>query len=419
MARVFQSGFEFNSTAADGEWTAASGTPSITVGAARSGTYGLEVGSLASGTAKRLDVRLLSTGAATARYFARCYVRVTALPAAAGSTFLAFTQASSGAVPVLWCRLTSTGTIELRDEDGVVGTSATALSADDTTWYRIEIELNGAPAAGSDVVTLRIDGTDEVTSSARTIDTAHGRLAVGGNLNGEANTSGGWDIDDVAINDATGSVQNSFPGDGKIVMLFATSDGDTTNRGTQGTHWETRPTTGQTAIAQVDDAPTADDATTYFELLDASASLTDPPVMWFGFQSLTSKGADSDDTITLVAVRARHGSTTGARRHYPIIRTGSSEYDGTLINANSTAWLWDNSTNPFWSQRVNYVNPSSLAAWSLADIDAIQGGVRANSDVTPAPRFTQIAIDVEYVPVTGGGGGGGKPWFYYARQRAA
>lgn len=392
--RIFQSGFEFGPSGTD--WTTLMDTPTIDATAARSGTYGLRIHNLTFATRKGAFFRGQFTASTTTHWYSRAYLRVVTLPSAPNRIF-AINGTTFDSAHAVWLELNPNGTLTLFDEDGQVGSASASLTLGQ--WYRVELHMDASGATGTDVVQARLDGSQFASLTTRNLDTvATAGIAVGANLNLESQTQGEWHFDDVALNDVSGTDQISWPGAGNILVLFVSGNGSTTNRGVQGTDWDTAPTPGLSASGQVDEQPAPDDGTSYIMLMSTSISLTDPPVMWFTVETGTSKGIGPSDTITLAAVRARHCSTSGARQHYPILKSGATEVSGTVCAEDSATWRWDNSTNPYWSNLVRYTDPATGAPWTLTALNAVQCGVRAGNDVTPNPWISMIALDVEYVP---------------------
>lgn len=400
MARKHHNGFEWGSVL-DGTLLA-SATVTIDEASARSGGFGQHV-TLTDTNRRGWYNRPLSANTAS-HWFLRIYLKlITALNGTSRIMLIgAGTDVSALCMGVV---LNADRTLTLSDEDGVIGSSS-ALSLD--TWYRIEVEFDNTTAAGSHVCRLRLDGTNVVEATNRSIATNPRGYAVGGHVYLGTATSGEFYIDDVALNDSSNSHENSWPGDGKIIILLPTGDGDTTNRGTQGTHWDTGPTTGQAAFAQVDEGATPDDGTSYITLLDTSASTTDPPIMLFNVENPGDKGIGASDTIKFVTVRLRHGSSAAqARRHRHLLKSGSSFIDGAMIScATSTPMAWDadsNTSPEFFTRIVQHTDPSTAVAWTRSGVDSVQVGFRSDSDVTPVPRISFVAAEVEYVPTAGGG----------------
>jgi hypothetical protein len=120
-------------------------------------------------------------------------------------------------------RLTSGGKLQVtRIDDAVQWGSDSSVTIAAGQWYRIELKYDGTAASGSRVVELRVDGTTEVSASNVTDNFTSGNTGTGWRAAPGANKV--LYFDDFAYNDATGSDQNSWPGDGKVVLLLPISD---------------------------------------------------------------------------------------------------------------------------------------------------------------------------------------------------
>lgn len=196
MARLLTTGFELNSATAGVEFSAVSGSPTISSTTYRSGAYAGRISSLSSGTAQYFGHDLVQTVLKT--LFVRFYLRVATLPSAENRIFV-LNDASGLATPVAYLTLDNSGLLALYDEDGQVGSDSSALSTG--VWYRIEVKVDISAASGSHIVEAKINGTAFATASNRTIaGTPLQFLYFGGNLNSEAQTTGDWFFDDVAVN---------------------------------------------------------------------------------------------------------------------------------------------------------------------------------------------------------------------------
>jgi hypothetical protein len=95
-----------------------------------------------------------------------------------------------------------------------LGSPSAVLAAD--TWYRLELSLL-LGTGGTDVVAGRIDDVTVASGSSLSIsDSTPTTLRIVGSANA-------W-WDDIAINDSAGGNQNSWPGDGREVLLLPISD---------------------------------------------------------------------------------------------------------------------------------------------------------------------------------------------------
>ena len=109
----------------------------------------------------------------------------------------------------------------------------------------------------------------------------------------------------------------------------------------------------------------------------------------------------SSGSISTVTIHIRVCKGLGGSKVKTVLRTGGADYLSSQINLNSTEYS-DHST-------TYSTNPATSAAWTWAEIDAMEIGVTSRK----AARCTQIYADVQY---TGGGGGGGGASYTYTVQ---
>lgn len=325
MARLWSSGFELNSNTAGMEWTVISGSPTIQTTTVRSGTYAGQITSLSSGTPKYW---LYKYAAAVSNVnFQRFYFRVATLPSAENRIFV-LNNSSDVSTPLIYITIGSGGALRLYDEDGAIGSASSALSTN--SWYRIETEFDISAAAGSHIVKARIDGVEFAAATNRSIGVGALAVAYGGNLGSEAQTTGNWYYDDIAINDNTGSFQNSYPGEGEIIFLLPNAAGD--NAGwTEGT---------SALFSAIDEIPpnTTDYIATH-DLLISDFNLADTPA-----------ALESTDTINVVQVGVRFskddidpGFTFVTRFK---VTPGGTVEEGTGISPTSTTYFSNRTADP-------------------------------------------------------------------------
>jgi hypothetical protein len=224
MARLWTSGFENNavlSADTNKEWTVGSSGQTTVTSPVNSGTYSMKL----DGTqgAQQLRKTFISSNT-DGPVYCRYYLRVDTLPNV--NNFISTITPLAVGNDLGAILLKTDGTLELWDEDGIIGSASSALTLG--TQYRIEIKVDRTAAAGSHIVEAKIDGTVFATSSTRNLSNGAARVWFGAALGLEALTSGVWYMDDIAVNDSTGSFQNTYPGPGKVIHLKPSSAGDST-----------------------------------------------------------------------------------------------------------------------------------------------------------------------------------------------
>ncbi|HSX31229.1 MAG TPA: hypothetical protein VLE99_04895 [Candidatus Saccharimonadales bacterium] len=386
MARVHQSGFELNSTTANVEWNlfGTAGT-TITSGAARSGGFGLRISSLTSGTQAGAVYKWLSV-AGTGPYFFRAYVNVQTLPSGSNH-IMSFNSGTGtpGASPLCKITLESNGTLILRNQSGTqIGSASSALSTG--TWYMLELKTDTTAASGSRVIEGRLNGSVFATTSTGT-QTNSLAVSVGGNMDAEAQTTGEWWFDDIAVNDSTGSFQTSYPGDGKIIHLKPNAAGDANGFATQvgGTAGSTNNYT------RVNEVP-PDNTTSY----NQSGTLNTQDMF-----NVDDSGIGSADTVNvvMVGIRIRNDVADAALTIKAQIEktSGGTIAQGSAIIANQTSFGTNQTTTPHNYTLVTYQDPDS-GNWARSTLDSMQIGYKITVAGTNNILVTNVWAIVDYTP---------------------
>ena len=271
MARVWQSGWETNSSAASsGEWQNGTTFDTVTV---RSGTY--------SGKCDQ-DTQFQSSAFSLATIIARDYVRFSALPASTARTFMRIFSDDAQ----IDAKIRSDGKVEVvRVGQGTDGPGTAVLSAG--VWYRFELKaVKGATGS----IELRIDGVADITATSVNTGTTNYTSYVALGPPGEALS---FYHDDAAVDDT------NFPGAGSIIQLIPNGDGTLNSWTSDGSspHFDSG-----------DDWPgAADDDTTYLY----APNVTDGTANF----DLTSTPADFDAAAVnaiFTLIRARKEESVGA-----------------------------------------------------------------------------------------------------------
>lgn len=382
MARLWTCGFELQSTTANVEFTSLTGTASISTSVHRAGAAALRCNPTA---ATGFIEHQVDTASAVKRTFHRIYMRVDSLPTAT-TTVLAIGQ--SGFFPV-HLRLTTTGTLQLRDNQAGadVGTPSAALALG--TWYRIEVDAaDSGSSAVTRNVTAYLDGVAFSGTTAIAGTSGYSRVRVG------AQTTCTTDLyfDDIAVNDTNGTAQTGLPGSGSVVHLYPSGAGDANDFATA---------VGGTAGAANNftrvDETTPDDATTYNETSLSGTTTTDD----FNLPTAASAGIAATDSITLVAVGARVGSnaTTTASLVYRLkSQAGGTVAESASVSVAVNGWASHKAAAPFVHQLVAYTDPQGGGAWTASRLDTAQIGYRANVSQTTVRRVSTLWALVEFVP---------------------
>lgn len=388
MARLYTSGFELQSATAGMEYLSNNGTtPTISTTTVRSGAAALRF----NPTAATSFIQITYAAGAVRRVFVRFAVRFASFPTV-DMPILQFWDGAS-AFPSLWL-INSTKTLRVRDGNpaDVSGDSA-ALSTG--VWYVIQFDYDdtvSSPTTGP--VNAYLNGTQFATNVPGWNIGGVGDIRIGLMATATADMF----IDDIAVNDTTGSSETGLPDkDGKVVVLLPDSAGD-------NNLWPTA--VGGTAGAannftRVDEIP-PDDATSYNQLAATGTTQIDD----FNVASSASAGIGASDTIKLVGVGIRTGST--AVTAASIVsrlkgQSGGTTTESSSINVNVNGWRTGGvpaGGNPQpWANIIAYTNPQTSTAWTTTSLDSMQIGYRANTSQTTTRRVSAVWATVEYVPV--------------------
>lgn len=384
MGRLWSSGFGLNSTGSQVEWAATSGSPTIQTSVVRSGTYAGQINSLSSGTIKGFFSRI-GTGNATGPYFVRFYFYYSTLPSADNTIF---SWQETTLTDRIYIKLSSTGTLKLFDEDGQIGSASSALSS--ATWYRIEIKADLSGSAGSHVVEAMIDGSAFATSSTRSISTGIKWYIIGGNLLSESQTTGNWYFDDLAINDNTGSFQNSYPGAGNIIYLRPSAAGDANSFATQ-TGGTAGSSNNYTRVNEV----TPDDATTF-----NGSNTTNQEDLF----NVDDSGIGSGDAINVVQVGLRFRNNT-ADASTTVKLEAEKTSGGTIaqssgISPNTTTWSTNTATglNTHKNYPLTLHQDPDNSNWTQSTVDSMQIGYKITTGGTNRIDVSTLWAIVDYTP---------------------
>jgi hypothetical protein len=215
MARLFTSGFETGALHAEGFTS----TGSVVIGGG--GRTGVKSVAIGTGVSVPAYAQFAFTGATATSYFARACVQFFDHPPSNVDilTFLTGAGTALGSV-----RLKTNGTLVLWNNVGAaeVGSSSAAVDHLGIPFYRLELRVRINASTNDDLLDFYLDDVLlGSTSTANLGTTAPGQLRMG--VQGALSNVEVM-VDDVALNDSTGSFQNTWPGDGKVVMLLPVSD---------------------------------------------------------------------------------------------------------------------------------------------------------------------------------------------------
>jgi hypothetical protein len=332
MTRIFTEGFEggdllfFDST---------TGSIAITSSNPRSGIYAVAIGATAQSIAYK-GIPAVSEG------FARIGFRKTSNPVGSVDTF----QWASGSIVLGYIRLASTGQFELIVGAPNSNVVATGTALPDATHMLLEVRIKIHDTTG--VIELKADG---IVNATFTGDTKPGAATTFDTLQyrNSASSISGAQIDDLAFNDTAGGADDGYCGDGKITGYVANAAGDVT---------QLTPSAGSNYQC-VDEVPPNGDT-------DYVSSATPGQYDLYNIADYTPTAGS---TIRRVWVESRSREESAAADTIQLgVKSGGTEYWGTARAVTTT-----------YDQYVGNdlkVDPFDSVAWTEADIDGLQIGVK-------------------------------------------
>lgn len=381
MARKHSTGFEWQAISGV-EWGVHTTNGTVSTATKRSGAAALRVNSPNMSQGKGMNLTHTSS---TGPWYYSAYLYVVARPSADNTIMGAV---STGTTNIGMIKLAADGSLKLFESGTQIGSASAVL--DLNTWYRVELKYDYSQAGGSDIIQARLNGVEFAGATDRSLTTAVQKLALGMNLAAEAQNTGDWYWDDVTINDATGSFENSWHAtDYHIGHLFPVGAGDNSD-------WTN-------AYTEVDEV-TPDDATT----LCASNTLN--AVDYHTVSACSTIGMDSDDTVNCIQVRLRFNGVGALASANPDVVVGVKATSGGTIEESSAlliasaSWLTDAVASPRIPPLTLYDLPgASTTAWTPATLDTMQIGYRVSVVGSSSNgQITAINVAVDWTPVTGG-----------------
>jgi hypothetical protein len=258
MARLFQSGAEIDAGAFVGSATSTldpdgfqqgSGAVARDTSVFRNGLASWRFDSGASGFTISMRSTVVSVVDGRS-YFLRGYFRAAAAPTAT----VAFFRLDSG-LNGPNARFRTDGKVELWVSNAAQG-SPSASSITDSSWHRIELKATATATTTWTAAEVLLDGASVATWSG-SIARSTSNFDWGW-VQGSPGVSMILNVDDVAVNDSTGASNNSYPGDGSVVLLKPTADSAVGAGWTLGTGTAIAGNTGKTAVSSTPPLGVAD-----------------------------------------------------------------------------------------------------------------------------------------------------------------
>jgi hypothetical protein len=333
------------------------------------------------------------TGATDVTYYAAADIYIpsgTGFPLAA-ARILAFL--TSGAVLHHAIQLGTDGRLRLRRGDGTfVGSASAILSTN--TWYRIE--LSDIITAGNDTWTFRLDGSEVATETASLASNPASQLRWGW-----VDTPGGTNrtihIDNVILNDSSGSVNNTWVGEQGVIALLPAADSSLGN-------WRDGAGGTTNIFGSVDNIPptgvatASSGATNQIENSTSAAANNYDATM----QDYLTAGIPSGATITAIqtVVEVGSSSTTGTDTISHSVVSNPAIAAGTATSCDIVAGTYPTS----WNQGVGTMTENPTVTLGTAPVMRVTKNIattRINSvalmamvvTFTPPPPETPVAAD--------------------------
>jgi|GEM_PF-1376023 len=345
MARLVTAGFETGS--AQELNGANNGLASVSSVQARTGTYSLAVHGGPINGACGYVTHVFGSNLTEFYFRLAWYLEAGGI---AGYPYLQFQDENGDAqLTLVFNGPTQTFKLYRGSESGVLLAAGTIVLRA-ATWYVLEGHAVIDDATG--VFTLKVNGvTDLAVSGADTKATSATGVRAFKIFGPVGATSAELYVDDIAVNDTSGSFQTSYPGLGGVFFLRANGDGAVT---------EFSPSAGADHYACVDDVP---------------ANTTD----WVqgenpGEMELFEIEATPDYVTAINLVQPVFQAAvaeSGSNELWDVVRQGSTVYSGatpqTVVNLAPGYLLLKGETY--------YEQPAGGGAWDAAALDALQVGV--------------------------------------------
>ena len=364
MARIFQDGFEMgvpsgNGTTAFGAFrglwqfdqtsvaTFAGSTIGVVSNIKNSGVYSLRHYSGGSSNSRQSKI-WRSLGANLAEHYGRVEIRVVDINAATCGIVHVRDENFDTVADI---RLTGTGDVKLYIDNTEVASISSYLQFGQFVrleWCLVVDEENGkfeVRADGNSLLSWEGNTNPHNTGAIRFLCLGYAVLTGSSNV---------FYFDDVAVNDTTGTINNSWCGNGSILLLKPKDNGhysQFTGNVPADDNWE-----------HVNEIP-HDGDTTYVESED------DGDIDTYVMEKLIADhGIDSASVVKAVQVcfTGRHeGSDANLA---PMLRSGTSDEEGDTLYLSS-------SYHRLFHQIFN-VNPFTTNQWTLTDVDTLEAGVK-------------------------------------------
>jgi len=248
---------------------------------------------------------------------------------------------------------------------GGTAEGSTTISTD--TWYRLEVYLDVDDTSGR--CTVKINGSTEIDYTGDTqsgpLSAYLNRIYLGASSSGNAAY-----FDDIAVNDTTGSSNNSWIGDHEVVLIKPNGNGNSSQfMGSDGNQTDN--------YLLVDEVPNDGD-TTY--VYSSTASYVD-------LYALSSLGFPPEPTKYVVAlVPFIVGKSVSSGSGKVRIRSGTTE------DTSDSSYAFPNTVYRSFMGDIYETDPNTSSAWTVSAVEALQAGPEM---VSGTLRVSQAGVQVD------------------------
>jgi len=387
MARLWSFAAGLNTLTAGVEFTSGNGSGAIAISAFPSDATRRALRFNPSAASAWMG-QIAKASASSAQFWVGTAIEIGTAPAAA-TEFVGLWNAGAGTRQA-GCYVDNSHVVHLRDSTANNRVSSSALSSGIHF-----VEFTTTVSAGSAAMELVIDGVSIGTFASGTVgnfDAVYWGTPAG---------AGTYDLylSEFAINDSSGSNETAWPS-GKnaaqatgrrYAYAWPSAGGDNNAWLKQGGG------AGDANNYQSVDEVTPDDATTYLKRTTTGAKVDD-----YNLPSAASLGIGASDTVRLVQVGARVGSTSTTATGRDYATRIKSQPSGTVTTGataacNVNGWTTHVAAAPKNYQLTSYVDPQAGGAWTAALIDNAQIGITTVTSSSNEIRVSAVWALIEFV----------------------
>lgn len=347
MARIYQNGLELRSSRDhDGVSLGGGGTSTATWITGRYQGYCISVGNSANGANSGVVSFNFSSTPLTEGYYRLPFLWT----GAANATHL---YLNNGTQTLLGFAGVNGSVQTITVNGGVTTLGTTSIAPNNANWTVIEIYFKCVNASDGRLV-VKYDGITVFDYTGNTNPSGYAAPSWVAFATGTA-ASAAARVDDLAVNDTTGSVNNSWVGDGSIALILPNANGDSSQFvGSDGNSTDN--------YLLVDDNP-ANDATDYVSTTTSSQkdlyNLQSMPALLAGGEIKTVQPF-------FIGIRMDAGVASALKAG---IKSGTTESWGDDKTLTTSYALYRGT--------IHEVDPNTGAAWTESAVNALQAGVQS------------------------------------------